>query len=48
MSLFLCFHLSFDEMGYYDLPAEIDYVLQQTKHTQLYYMGHSMGKHIEE
>lgn len=30
-------------MGIYDLPAEIDFVLEQTGETQLIYMGHSMG-----
>lgn len=25
------------------MPAEIDYVLEQTGHTQVTYMGHSMG-----
>ena len=30
-------------MGYYDLPAEIDYVLNKTGSSQIYYTGHSMG-----
>ncbi|XP_071452435.1 lipase 3-like [Hetaerina americana] len=34
---------SFHEMGYYDLPTEIDYVLDTTEHTDLVYVGHSMG-----
>lgn len=34
---------SFHEMGLYDLPAAIDYVLEHTNRTQLYYIGHSMG-----
>lgn len=34
---------SFHEMGLYDLPATIDYILEHTNSTQLYYVGHSMG-----
>ena len=30
-------------MGTYDVPAEIDYILQSTGHNKLYYIGHSMG-----
>lgn len=35
---------SYDEMGYYDLPAVIDYVLATTDHSNLAYVGHSMGE----
>ncbi|CAG7722282.1 unnamed protein product [Allacma fusca] len=34
---------SYDEMGLYDLPAVIDYVLNTTKQPDMYYIGHSMG-----
>lgn len=30
-------------MGNYDLPAIIEFVLESTGHTQLAYIGHSMG-----
>ncbi len=30
-------------MGYYDLPAEIDYVLNKTGVSNIHYIGHSMG-----
>jgi lysosomal acid lipase/cholesteryl ester hydrolase len=30
-------------MGVYDLPAEIDYILQNTTQKTLRYVGHSMG-----
>lgn len=32
---------SWHQMGVYDLPAEIDYVLAQTKQENLFYAGHS-------
>lgn len=32
---------SMDEMIKYDLPAEIDYILAQTNHSTLTYIGHS-------
>ncbi|XP_023303354.2 lipase 3 [Lucilia cuprina] len=34
---------TFHEMGKYDLPATIDYVLNTTDHKQLHYIGHSQG-----
>lgn len=34
---------SFHEMGYYDLPAMIDFVLSKTKKSKLIYVGHSQG-----
>ncbi|KAJ8922568.1 hypothetical protein NQ315_007598 [Exocentrus adspersus] len=34
---------SFDTCGYYDLPAEIDYVLNATGLEKLNYVGHSQG-----
>lgn len=37
------FCCSWHEIGYYDLPAMIDYVLKTTGHSQLYYIGHSQG-----
>ncbi|PSN43336.1 Lipase 3 [Blattella germanica] len=34
---------SWHEMGVYDLPAEIDYILETTGQTSISYVGHSMG-----
>ncbi|KAF2365992.1 AB-hydrolase lipase domain [Trinorchestia longiramus] len=34
---------SWSEMGKYDVPASIDYVLNHTRQEQLYYVGFSMG-----
>ncbi|XP_046394636.1 lipase 3-like [Ischnura elegans] len=34
---------TWDQMGRYDLPAQIDHILNQTGHEQLFYVGHSMG-----
>lgn len=34
---------SWDEIGRYDLPAMIDYVLQETNSEKLHYIGHSQG-----
>ena len=36
-------YYSFHEMGKYDLPATIDYILEHTGQSDLYYVGHSMG-----
>ncbi|KAL1114766.1 hypothetical protein AAG570_007590 [Ranatra chinensis] len=36
-------NFSFHEMGYYDLPAVIDFMLAKTNHSQIYYVGHSQG-----
>jgi len=34
---------SWHEMGVYDLPAVIDYILTNTEEKDLHYVGHSMG-----
>ncbi|XP_047122127.1 lipase 3-like [Schistocerca piceifrons] len=34
---------SWHEIGYYDLPAKIDYILAKTGQSDLYYAGHSQG-----
>lgn len=38
---FLCY--SWHEIGYYDIPALIDYILDKTGHAKLYYIGYSQG-----
>ena len=37
------FDYSFYELGRYDAPAQINYVLQKTGHSKLSYIGHSQG-----
>jgi len=34
---------TWDEMGRYDIPAELNYVIEKTGRQQLIYIGHSMG-----
>lgn len=34
---------SFEEHGLYDVPAVIDYILNQTRRQKLFYIGHSQG-----
>ncbi|XP_069680507.1 lipase 3-like [Periplaneta americana] len=34
---------SWHQMGVYDLPAVIDYIIQETGQEKIYYVGHSMG-----
>lgn len=34
---------SLHEIGIYDLPSSIDYILETTNHTQLHYVGYSQG-----
>lgn len=42
--IIVCISLSsFHEMGYYDLPAVIHFILNKTGQEQLYYIGHSEG-----
>ncbi|KAF6216012.1 hypothetical protein GE061_000349 [Apolygus lucorum] len=37
------YNYSWHEMGYYDLPAVIDFILKTTNHSQITYAGHSQG-----
>lgn len=34
---------SWHEIGYYDIPACIDYILEKTNREKLHYIGHSQG-----
>lgn len=34
---------SWHEIGFYDLPAMLDYTLKKTKSSKLFYVGHSQG-----
>ncbi|XP_020278819.1 lipase 3-like isoform X2 [Pseudomyrmex gracilis] len=36
-------NFSFHDIGCYDLPATIDYILEKTGHSKLYFIGHSQG-----
>lgn len=36
-------HFSYHELGIYDLPAMIDYVLGMTGYEKIFYVGHSEG-----
>ncbi|CAK1599471.1 unnamed protein product [Parnassius mnemosyne] len=36
-------NFSFDEHGYFDIPAIIDYVTEVTNKSKLFYVGHSQG-----
>jgi len=36
-------HYTWDEMAKYDLPAELNYVMNITGKEKIYYVGHSMG-----
>lgn len=35
-----------DEIGYYDLPACIDYILHKTEQSKVHYIGHSLGSTV--
>lgn len=39
----MSFIYSLHEIGTYDLPASIDYILKNTNVSQLHYIGYSMG-----
>ena len=41
-SFFHC-RFSFDEIGQYDVPAQLQYILKLTKQDALSYVGHSQG-----
>lgn len=37
---------SFHEMGFYDLPKTVNYILNKTRKNNLYYVAHSQGTSI--
>jgi len=37
------FHFTWDQMGEFDVPGAIDYIIQTTGYEKIYYVGHSMG-----
>lgn len=37
------YDFSFHEIGYFDIPASIDFILNKTNQTKLQYFGHSQG-----
>lgn len=39
-------NFSWHEIGIYDIPATIDYILEQTNQTKLSYVGHSQGENV--
>lgn len=41
--MFAFWQFSWHEIGFYDLPASIDYVLEKTGRSKLHYIGHSQG-----
>lgn len=36
-------NFSWHEIGKYDIPATIDYILKKSNHSRLHYIGHSQG-----
>lgn len=34
---------SWHEIGVYDVPAMIDYIINKTSHQKIFYVGHSQG-----
>lgn len=44
--VFELFFKRWDELGMYDLPASIDYVLKETGHKKVSYVGYSLGSAV--
>lgn len=43
MFRFFFYVFSYHELGIYDIPATIDYIIHQTNYKQIFYIGHSQG-----
>jgi pimeloyl-ACP methyl ester carboxylesterase len=39
-------NFSFDEIALYDLPAMVNYILDKTNQSKLFYVGHSQGNMV--
>lgn len=37
------YDFSWHQIGYFDIPANVDFILQKTNHQKLQYIGHSQG-----
>lgn len=37
------FDFDWHQIGYYDLPAKIDHIIEMTGYDQIFYVGHSQG-----
>ena len=43
MAVCFFFRISWDQLGNYDIPSVLNYILQKTGQSKLSYVGHSLG-----